>query len=315
MKPPAYIFTGLLEAGKTSFIKEVVSDPNFTLDEKTLLIRCEDGVEEYDEEFLEKYNVVMVEVEDEDELSTAALIQATEAEKPDRVIVEFNGMWDLGHFVDEVMPRHWELYQIVASINGATFELYSANLGPKMFEHITSADLIVFNRCTQKDKDYLHSRNIRAMNPRATIYLDDVDGNSEDYRDNMVMPFDLDADEIDIGDQDFGLWYVDASSDPEKYDGKTVCFKARVLVTPQLPDGWIVPGRHGMVCCAEDIQFLGFACNTHGKFPGIQNKGWYTITAHIRIEELAQYKGPGPVLDLLAVEPTEPPVEEIVYFN
>lgn len=80
---------------------------------------------------------------------------------------------------------------------------------------------------------------------------------------------------------------------PEKYDGKTVCFKARVLVTPQLPDGWIVPGRHGMVCCAEDIQFLGFACNTHGKFPGIQNKGWYTITAHIRIEELAQYKGPG----------------------
>ena len=93
-----------------------------------------------------------------------------------------------------------------------------------MFEHITSADLIVFNRCTQKDKDYLHSRNIRAMNPRATIFLDDVDEKSEDYRDNMEMPFDIDADEIDIGDEDFGLWYVDASSDPEKYDDKTVHF-------------------------------------------------------------------------------------------
>ena len=39
------------------------------------------------------------------------------------------------------------------------------------------------------------------------------------------------------------------------------------------------------------------------------------ITAHIHIEELAQYKGPGPVLDLLAVEPADPPAEEIVYFS
>lgn len=315
MKPPAYIFIGLLESGKTRFIKEVIADPNFTLDEKTLLIRCEDGVEEYDEEFLEKYNVVLVDVEDEDELTTAALKKAHEAEKPDRVIIEFNGMWDLGHFVDEVMPNCWELYQIVASVCGPTFELYSNNLGPKMFEHITSADLIVFNRCTQKDKDYLHQRNIRAMNPRATIFLDDVDGNSEDYRDNMVMPFDLDADEIDIKDEDFGLWYVDASSEPDKYDGKTVRFKAHVLVTPQLPKGWIVPGRHGMVCCADDIQFLGFACNAGDRFPGIENKGWYTITARIHIEELAQYKGAGPVLDLTDIRPAEPPREEVVYFN
>ncbi|WP_122790718.1 TIGR03943 family putative permease subunit [Intestinibacillus sp. Marseille-P6563] len=315
MKPPAYIFIGLLESGKTTFIKEVIADPNFTLDEKTLLIRCEDGIEEYDEEFLEKYNIVLVDVEDEDELTTAALKKAHEAEKPDRVVIEFNGMWDLGHFVDEVMPNCWELYQIVASVCGPTFELYSNNLGPKMFEHITSADLIVFNRCTQKDKDYLHQRNIRAMNPRATIFLDDVDGNSEDYRDNMVMPFDLDADEIDIRDEDFGLWYVDASSEPQKYDGKTVRFKAHVLVTPQLPKGWIVPGRHGMVCCADDIQFLGFACNAGDRFPNIENKGWYTLTAHIHVEELPQYKGAGPVLDLVDIQPAEPPQEEVVYFN
>ena len=315
MKPPVYIFVGLLEGGKTSFIKEVLADPNFTVDEKTLLIRCEDGLEEYEEDFLEKYNTILVDVEDEQELSTAALKKAAAEVKPDRVVVEFNGMWDLGHFVDEVMPNSWELYQIVASICGPTFELYSANLGPKMFEHITSADLIVFNRCTQKDKDYLHSRNIRAMNPRATIFLDDENGNSEDYRDNMEMPFDVDAPEIHIGDEDFGLWYIDASSSPEKYDDKIVRFKAHVLVTPQLPKGWIVPGRHGMVCCAEDITFLGFACNTYDKFPDIQNKGWYQITAHIHIEILSQYKGPGPVLDLLDIQPAKPPKEEIVSVN
>ena len=315
MKLPIYIFVGLLESGKTSFVKDVLADPQFTVDEKTLLLRCEDGVEEYDEAFLKKYNVVMIDVEDESELSTAALRKANDEIKPDRVIVEYNGMWDLGHFVDEVMPNCWELYQIIATVCGPTFEMYSNNLGPRMFEHISSADLIVFNRCTQKDKDYLHQRNIRAMNPRATIFLDDVDGNSEDYRDNMIMPFDLDAPVVEIKDEDFGLWYIDASSDPEKYDDKIVQFKAHVLITPQLPQGWIVPGRHGMVCCAEDIQFLGFACDAGDKFPNIENKAWYMIKAHIHLEELAQYKGVGPVLDLLEVTPTEPPKEEIVYFS
>lgn len=315
MKLPVYIFTGLLESGKTTFIKEVVSDENFTVNEHTLLIRCEDGEEEFDEDFLKTYHVTLVEAEDEETLTPDVLRRAADAAKPDRVVVELNGMWDLGKFVEEIMPRSWELYQTVASINGATFPLYSANMGQKMFEHITNADLIVFNRCTQADKDYLHQRNIRAMNPRATIFLDDVDGNSEDYRDNMIMPFDLDADFIDIADADFGLWYVDASGQPQKYDGKTVRFRAHVLVTPQLPQGWIVPGRHAMVCCADDITFLGFACNAGDRFAAIENKGWYTITARIHVEQLAQYKGEGPVLTLLEAEQAAPPEEEIVYFS
>ncbi len=310
-----YIFTGLLEGGKTTFIKEVLSDPNFTENEKTLIVQLEEGIEEFDEDFLKKCNSSLVAFEDNDQVTIPALKKAVNEHKPDRIMVELNGMWDLAGFVDECMPADWELYQVVAAINGATFELYSANLGQRMFEHITNADLIVFNRCTQKDKDYLHSRNIRAMNPRATIFLDDVDGNSEDYRDNMVMPFDLDADEIDISDEDFGLWYIDASSEPDKYDGKIVKFKAHVLVTDQLPKGWIVPGRHGMVCCADDIAFLGFACYAGDKFGKIENKAWYNIKAKIHIEELAQYKGAGPVLTLMQLEKANPPKEEIVYFN
>lgn len=312
---PVYIFTGLLEGGKTIFMKEVLADPNFTENEKTLIVQLEEGIEEFDEDFLKQSNCSLVCFDDEDEVTISALKNAVKEHKPDRIMVELNGMWSLETFGNEKMPADWELYQVVACINGATFELYSANLGAKMFEHITNADLIVFNRCTQKDKDYLHSRNIRAMNPRATIFLDDVEGNSEDYRDNMVMPFDIDADEIDIADEDFGLWYVDASSEPDKYDGKIVKFKAHVLVTDQLPKGWIVPGRHGMVCCADDIAFLGFACNAGDKFGKIENKQWYNVKAKIHIEELAQYKGAGPVLTLIDIQKAEKPKEEIVYFS
>lgn len=45
------------------------------------------------------------------------------------------------------------------------------------------------------------------------IYLDDVNGNSEDYARNMPLPFDVDADIIDIQPEDYGLWYIDATGD------------------------------------------------------------------------------------------------------
>lgn len=315
MQIQVYIFVGLLESGKTSFIKEVLSTPSFNDGGYTLLIRCEDGDEEFDEAFLIANNVTLAEVEEEGQLTPEAMRRAADVAKPDRVIIELNGMWDLAKLVNETLPEEWELYQTVACINGATFPLYSANLGQKMFEHITNADLIVFNRCTQEDKDYLHERNIRAMNPRASIFLDDLDGNTEDYRDNMVLPFDVEADSITIADADYGLFYVDASGDPQKYNGKTVRFKAHVLVSSQLPTGWMVPGRHGMVCCADDITFLGFACNAGEHLSAMENKGWYTITAGIHVEELPQYKGEGPVLTLLEMEKAAPPDDEIVYFS
>ena len=152
----------------------------------------------------------------------------------------------------------------MTTVDASTFELYSNNMGPMMFEHITTADLVVFNRCTDALKEMLYQKNIRAMNPRATIYLDDVDGNSEDYNRNMPLPFDVDADVIDIAPADYGLWYIDAMGDPGKYDGKTVRFLGQVYVGKDVPAKSFVPGRFGMVCCAEDISFLGFICRYDG---------------------------------------------------
>ena len=43
------------------------------------------------------------------------------------------------------------------------------------------------------------------------------------------MPYDLDADIIDIEDADYGIFYVDMEDHPERYRGKTVRFKGRVL--------------------------------------------------------------------------------------
>ena len=43
MDIPVYLITGFLESGKTTFINETISDPEFSQGERTLLICCEEG--------------------------------------------------------------------------------------------------------------------------------------------------------------------------------------------------------------------------------------------------------------------------------
>jgi len=229
MEIPVYLFTGFLEGGKTSFIREILSDENFTQDEKTLLLLCEQGIEELGELFLKRFNNVSITIEDETDLTRTYCQLLTRQHRPDRVLIEYNGMWSTDT-LDVAFPKEWQLYQVVNSVNAETFEMYVNNMGAKMLAHIGFADLVVFNRCTDATKEFIRSKNIRAMNPRATIFLEDNNGNSEDYAEGMPPPFDMDAPVIEISDLDYGLWYMDAMNDPAKYEGKTV--KIRPLLFP-----------------------------------------------------------------------------------
>ena len=57
MDLPVYLFTGFLEAGKTKFIQETLEDPRFNAGERTLLLLCEEGVEEYNPDLFAAANV------------------------------------------------------------------------------------------------------------------------------------------------------------------------------------------------------------------------------------------------------------------
>ena len=50
---PLFLINGFLEAGKTEFIKFTMDQDYFKTEGKTLLIVCEEGEEEYEDEFLE----------------------------------------------------------------------------------------------------------------------------------------------------------------------------------------------------------------------------------------------------------------------
>ena len=314
MPIPVYLFAGFLESGKTSFIASVLQDPGFTQDEKTLLISCEQGLNEFEPQMLEKTHAAIEYLEDEDEWNEQTLRAFVRTHHPDRVLVEMNGMWDLDAALAR-MPKVLELYQVITTVCAKTYELYAANIGQRMIQHLSAADMIVFNRATDSTREMLRARNVRSMNPRAAIYFENEDGTSEEYGEGMPPPYDLDAPIVEIRDEWFGLFYIDASERPEVYDEKIVRFTAETYRGHGIRPDEFVPGRLAMVCCADDIRPIGFIAKMGKGQPIPPERSWNTITATIHIEERAEYRGGGPVLYVHEVTPTTPPEEEVVRFG
>ena len=117
---------------------------------------------------------------------------------------------------------------------------------------------------------------------------------------------------IEIPDEDFGVWYVDAMDHPEHYDGKRVRMKMIMCHSKKYP-GTYVPGRFAMVCCANDTQFLGVVArgDALGQY---KNRDWLDVTAVCKKEYFEAYQGDGPILYVEDVKPCEKPQEELVSF-
>ncbi len=309
MDIPVYLVAGFLDSGKTDFINGILED-GFANGQRTLLICCEEGELEYNPKALK--DVTVVTVEDESELTCSFLKQCEKKYRPKQVLIEYNGMWMLNRLYEDVLPANWVLYQVMTFVQASTFELYTRNMGQLMMEKIINADLLVFNRCNEELRAALRKRNLRMVNRRADIYLENEDGTSEDYANDDTPPFDLDQEVIDIPDDDYGVWFVDVMDRPERYKDKLVHMKLVMCHSKQYP-GVDCPGRFAMVCCEEDITFLGLIAHGEG-LDRFKNHDWIEVTARMDIEEHKAYEGAGPVMNVLSIAPCEQPATEVVSF-
>ena len=306
---PVYLVAGFLDAGKTNFINGILED-GFARQDPTLLLCCEEGEEEYEKNALD--NVTVVTIEDEEDLKCSYLKELEKQYHPKQVLIEYNGMWQMERLYREVLPANWVLYQIMTFVYAPTFDMYAKNMGQLMMEKITNADLLVFNRCTPELRDALRKRNLRMVNRRADIYLEMEDGSSEDYLTGDECPFDLNQEVIDVPDEDFGVWYVDVMDHPDRWAGKTVHMKLVMCHSKKYP-GIHCPGRFVMTCCENDIQFMGLIAKGD-TLDQYNNRDWIEVTARMAVEDHAAYKGKGPVMNILAVGPTQKPAQEVVPF-
>lgn len=307
-----YLMTGFLDSGKTQFLKFTLGQDYFQIDGKTLLILCEEGEEEYNPMEMLKYGVVIEKIEDQEDLTEEYLEELNRKHEPERVVVEYNGMWKVSDFESMKLPDGWEIEQKLTTVDASTFQMYLTNLKPLFVEMVRGAELVLFNRCEDLKPLPGYRRSVKVVSPQAEVIFEDEEGEIENIFEDDV-PYDLKAPVIQIAREDYGIWYVDMMENPDRYKGKTVEFTAKVLKPRSFPSKVFLPGRMAMTCCADDTTFLGYVCRS-SYAPKLKAGQWITVRAKVRYANVSVYQGEGPVLEAENIEPAEP-IEELVYFN
>lgn len=309
---PVYLITGFLDSGKTTLLKETLDMDYFNDGQRTVLVRCEDGEEEFDLQHLSQRNCRMVPVEDASELTTEFLTEIDRRYQPERVLFEYNGMWPIDVLRELKLPKTWGLYQAIHVIDATTFEMYRTNMQSLIMDAVTEADMVLFNRCTEDMPLSGWKRAIRATNRQTEIVFESEDGEELEVPD--ILPYSLDGDSFQIADDDYGIWYIDTQEHPDRYVGKTITFKAQAMTSMKLPKGTFVPGRNAMTCCADDIRFFGFLCK-FDKARSLKKGSWITVNAYIAWEYSPVYEEEGIILYATSVEPSESPEDPLIYFR
>ena len=309
---PVYLFTGFLEAGKTKVIQETLEDQAFNTGEQTLILCCEEGLEEYDISSFASPNATLSVIEDESQLTEENLLRLAKESKAERIMLEYNGMWTLDKLYN-ALPQCFLIYQELFLADSTTFKTYNANMRSLVVDKLQSCEMVVFNRChANTDKMELH-KIVRGVSRGTNIAYEMTDGKVE--YDEIVdpLPFNINADIVTIEDRDFAIFYRDLCEEPQKYVGKTLTFKALVGREDRLGDRTFVAGRHIMVCCQDDIAYRGMVCIDTKKV-SLKTGAWIQLTAHLQMEKHALYQGIGPVLHVIRYRESEQPQEVVATF-
>ena len=313
VETPVYLFLGFLESGKTKFIQETFEDPRFSSGEKTLLLVFEEGEEEYETiRFASAESVELVVIDDKTQMTEAYLAELQMKHEADRIVVEYNGMWEIGDFFN-AMPEGWMINQIMTFFDARTFENYNANMRQLVYDKIQDTQLVVFNRFEgTMDKVKLH-KIVRGISRRCDIVYEYEDGKADFDDIEDPLPFDVNAPVIEVADKDYAFFYRDMTESLETYIGKTVKFRGIVAKDKRLEPLDIVVGRHVMTCCADDIQYCGLACVLPAEMD-LKTRDWVSVTAKIEYRKHTIYKGKGPVLVAEKVVVCEAPEEQLATF-
>lgn len=313
---PVYLFLGFLDSGKTKFIHETLCDKRFQDGDKTLVILCEEGEEELDtSQYSGGDKVTVVTVENKEDLTKKFLEDSLKKSGADRVMIEYNGMWLLQE-LGMVLPGNWQIYQIMMFADSNNFEMYNNNMRQLVYDKVNVTEMVAFNRCKPGfDKMALH-KIVRSIGRRVNIIYEYEDGTVENDDIKDPLPYDMNAEVIEVKDEDFGIFYIDCMENTENYDGKKVKFTALAAKGAKMPKDSFVGGRFAMACCAEDMQYVGFMCRFENRaHVNIKNKGWYSVTAEVKAIKDAMFNGEvGPLLLVRDVKQGTKPQEEAVYF-
>lgn len=201
-KMPLFLINGFLEAGKTQFIKFTLTQDYFQTEGKTLLIVCEEGEEEYGDDLLKETKTAVVYIDELSKLTPEYLEELELFYNPERVLMEWNGMWDPASLR---LPKDWGIYQQITIVDGSTFDLYLNNMKPLVGNMVRSSELLIMNRCDDIADLDTYRRALKGMNPQIQLIFEDADGEIDEISE-ADLPYDVNADVIGISEDAYGIW-------------------------------------------------------------------------------------------------------------
>ena len=310
MDIPVYLFTGFLDSGKTTFIQETLEDKRFNTGENTLLLVCEEGEAEYNVSDFASANICCKFVENEDDLSENLLKTLQKESKARRVIVEYNGMWQLKSLFS-AMPKEWIIYQELCFCEAENFISYNRNMRSLVADKFNACELVVFNRCTGSTNLEEFHKIVRSVSRKAQIAYEFKDGHVEYDEFKDPLPYDVNAEEISIKDTDFAIWYYDLMENAPAYNGKIIEFLGIAAKDRKMGKLEFAIGRHIMTCCADDIQYGAIVANWENA-SAVSSGQWLKVKGKLKFEYNEMYEGKGPVLKILEATPCNAPAEKLV---
>ena len=309
---PVYLFTGFLEGGKTHIIQESMEDKKFNSGEKTLILQCEEGVDELDVSRFYGQNVYLEQIENEADFNKENLTAIAKKRRIDRIIIEYNGMWMLNTLYEN-LPDNWGIYQEMMFADAGTFISYNNNMRQLMVDKLLNCEMIVLNRTPADiDKEEVH-KIVRGISRSCAITYDYPDGHVEYDDIEDPLPYDLDAPVVEISDENYAIFYRDLSEDMKKYDGKTLRFKGIVARDNKMDPRSLLAGRHVMTCCADDIAYHPMVC-IFSEPTSVKTGEWITLTGTVKVEKHKLYRGVGPVVYVKSTEFAVKPAQEVATF-
>ena len=314
------VYSGFLGAGKTTLIRKMIAEGYGK--QKLVLIENEFGEIGIDGGFLQEAGIEIREMNSGCICCSLvgdfgkALEQVIDQYHPDRILIEPSGVGKLSDViaaVKKVTNDEVQLGYTVAVADAGKCKVYMRNFGEFYNNQIETASTIVLSRTDSISQEKLDGavallREHNAVATMVTTPWDQLTGAQlvEAMEHKQTL-----ADELA---QMEAQRLAQEDEEQEKYQGKTVRFKAQVARLRRDRDGIFAPGRFVMTCCVEDIQFCGVPC----KFAGaakLKAKSWVMVTAQVSAERHALYQGElGPILTARSVESCSPAEQEIVTF-
>lgn len=169
------LVTGFLSSGKTSFINVFLKK---TLKrEEVIIIQCEHGKEKINSFIASRNNVNVKKFTSYDELTVERFIRMIKFYKPERMIIECNGVEDSTYFINifnsTKLTGYFKLSGIININDALTFNMFLQNLPHLVRPSLEKSDLIVFNKANDVPEVKMDKliEEVKQLNSHAHILI------------------------------------------------------------------------------------------------------------------------------------------------